>query len=181
MASSDGDLADSYLPATHPVYAACLEFLHREAELLDARRFREWLSLLSNDVDYRVPVRSSFDDADHSAAFSERAFHMLDERHSLEVRVKRFESGFAWSEIPPSRTRRFVSNIRVRQTQQEKEIEVNSNLLLYRARGDMPPELLCGERRDVLVQEEDGQWRLLRRVVLLDQTSLPTQNLGVFL
>ena len=181
MASRDAHAAEPYLPVTHPVYAACLEFLHLEAELLDARRFREWLNLLSNDVDYRVPVRSSTDDPDHGAAFSERAFHMLEERHSLEVRVKRFETGFAWSEIPPSRTRRFVSNVRVRQTQRAREVEVNSNLLVYRARGDMPPELLCGERRDVLIQEDDGQWRLLRRVVLLDQTSLPTQNLGVFL
>jgi len=177
--ASDSQMV-SNLRATDPLYVDCLEFLYLEAELLDARRFRDWLDLISKDVDYRVPVRTSREDADHAVAFSERAFHMIETWGSLEVRVKRFETGFAWSEIPPSRTRRFVSNVRVRGTDLASEVDVRSNLLVYRARGDMPPELLCGERHDVL-REEEGQWRLLRRMVLLDHTSLPAQNLGVFL
>lgn len=170
----------SRIRANDPLYVDCLDFLYLEAELLDARRFREWLDLVSQDVDYRVPVRTSREAADHSVAFSAHAFHMIETWQSLEVRVKRFETGFAWSEIPPSRTRRFVSNMRVHRADLHDELNVRSNLLMYRARGDMPPELLCGERHDVL-REEEGQWRLLRRMVLLDHTSLPAQNLGVFL
>ena len=33
------------------------EFLVREAELLDQRRYREWLELLTDDIVYRMPVR----------------------------------------------------------------------------------------------------------------------------
>lgn len=173
-------VSGSYVRATDPLYADCLEFLNFEAEILDARRFRDWLGMVSKDVDYQVPVRTGRNDADHSVSFSTTAFHMLETWHALEERVKRFESGYAWSEIPPSRTRRFVSNVRVMQTGMSPEVHVKSNLLVYRVRGDLPPELLCGERQDVLVREDD-QWRLRRRLVLLDQTSLPTQNLGIFL
>jgi 3-phenylpropionate/cinnamic acid dioxygenase small subunit len=173
-------VTSSYVKASDPLYADCLEWLNLEAELLDARRFREWLDMLSQDIDYRVPVRTGRNDPDHSVSFSTTAFHMLETWHALEERVRRFESGYAWSEIPPSRTRRFVSNVRVLQPGMSHEAQVKSNLLVYRVRGDLPPELLCGERQDVLVREHD-RWRLLRRLVLLDQTSLPTQNLGVFL
>ena len=35
------------------------QFLYREARLLDARRFHEWLELLTDDVRYWMPVRTS--------------------------------------------------------------------------------------------------------------------------
>ena len=53
--------------------------------------------------------------------------------------------------------------------------------MLYRSQGDTAHhDLLVAERQDVL-RLEDGDWRLLRRVVLLDHTILGTPNLGVFL
>ena len=33
------------------------EFLYQEAELLDERRYEEWLSLLTDDVRYFMPMR----------------------------------------------------------------------------------------------------------------------------
>ena len=33
------------------------EFLYQEAELLDERRFEEWLELLTEDVRYFMPIR----------------------------------------------------------------------------------------------------------------------------
>ena len=35
------------------------QFLYREARLLDERRFREWLELLTDDVRYWMPGRST--------------------------------------------------------------------------------------------------------------------------
>jgi ethylbenzene dioxygenase beta subunit len=58
---------------------------------------------------------------------------------------------------------------------------VRANLLLYRSRGSVPDhDLLSAERRDVL-RKEDGQWKLRRRVILLDHHVLTTHNLSVFL
>jgi len=33
------------------------DFLYREAELLDERRYREWLDLLADDIRYWMPMR----------------------------------------------------------------------------------------------------------------------------
>ena len=33
------------------------EFLYREAELLDERRYEEWLALLADDIRYWMPMR----------------------------------------------------------------------------------------------------------------------------
>jgi PAH dioxygenase small subunit len=44
----------------------------------------------------------------------------------------------------------------------------------------LPGQLLAGERHDVL-RRVDGELRLARRVVLLDHTVLPMDNLAIFL
>ena len=61
------------------------------------------------------------------------------------------------------------------------EIAVKSNLLLYLGRGDSADHIVLGcESQDVLRQTEPGL-RLSRRLVLLSDTTLPTQSIGVFL
>jgi ethylbenzene dioxygenase beta subunit len=52
---------------------------------------------------------------------------------------------------------------------------------LYRSRGSDPEhDLISAERRDVL-RKEEGQWKLRRRVILLDHSVVTTHNLAVFL
>jgi 3-phenylpropionate/cinnamic acid dioxygenase small subunit len=58
---------------------------------------------------------------------------------------------------------------------------VRTNLLLYRSRGSDPRhDILSAERKDIL-RKEDDQWRLRKRVILLDHSVLTTHNLSVFL
>lgn len=158
-------------------YLAATEFLFREAELLDSRRFWDWLSLLTDDVTYQVPVRYTSEGADeHSSTM----FHFNESRQTLQWRVERLDTEMAWAEGPPSRTRHFVSNVRVTPRSAD-ELEVRSYLLLYRNRGgEERHDLLSGERYDVLRWTADG-WRLTKRTVLLDQVTLGTQNLAIFL
>ena len=35
------------------------QFLYREARLLDARQFRQWLELFTDDIRYWMPMRSN--------------------------------------------------------------------------------------------------------------------------
>jgi 3-phenylpropionate/cinnamic acid dioxygenase small subunit len=94
--------------------------------------------------------------------------------------VNRLLTEHAWAEDPPSRTRRVVTNVRVRELG-DGEAAVRSYLTLYRSQWDTTDyDLLVGERQDVLHLHDDG-WRLRRRVVLLAHTILDTPNLGVFL
>jgi PAH dioxygenase small subunit len=158
---------------------AVQDFLVAEAELLDDRRFEEWLELFTADVAYVAPIRVTRR-APNPTVVDDIGF--FDENlHSLTLRVKRLRTDVAWAEDPPSHTRRFVTNIRVRPGPSDEEFDVRSSLMLFRSRGDMGAyDLIVGERFDVL-RTVEGQMRIARRRVVLDQSSLSTKNLGVFL
>ena len=161
------------------LYFRCLAFYNLEAELLDTNRVAEWLGLIDPEIDYRIPIRIT---RERSAGlgFSESGYHMTGTYRTLQARVERFESEYAWGDDPPSRTRRFVSNLRVRPGKDDR-LEVKSNLLVYRGRFDMPNhQLISAERDDTLVQSVEGL-RLVRRVVLLDHSTLATGSLGILL
>jgi ethylbenzene dioxygenase beta subunit len=164
---------------------ALLNCLYQEAELLDEGRYREWLALLAQDVRYQVPVRVTKERGPEGgvSGVMEGMYHLDEDYTSLEMRVARLETGFAWAEDPPSRLRHFVTNVRIgepRPTPKGEESEVRSNLLIFRSRWDRPDyTLLSAERRDVWRQEEGG-WRLARRTVVLDSATLPTHNLAFF-
>jgi 3-phenylpropionate/cinnamic acid dioxygenase small subunit len=162
------------------VYNDVLDFVYREAQLLDDRLHRDWLGLLTADVRYVMPVRVT---SPHSLADStlEDMEHFDEDRYSLEKRVSRFETEHAWAEDPPSRTRRFVTNVRCWHGEGEDEVVVVSNLLLFRSRGDIHDhDLLSARRSDVLRRVHDGL-KLARREILVDESVLRTQNLAVFL
>jgi 3-phenylpropionate/cinnamic acid dioxygenase small subunit len=165
------------------IRGAITEFLSREAELLDTGRLREWLGLLTDDVRYQVPIRITKEQGGQGAMSGviENMFHLDEDRTSLEMRVERLETGFAWAEDPPSRIRHFVSNVRVDiLPERQGEAVVRSNVLIYRSRWDKPAyDLLSAERQD-LFRQVNASWKLARRKVILDNTTLPTLNLTFF-
>jgi 3-phenylpropionate/cinnamic acid dioxygenase small subunit len=161
------------------VRLAVQEFLWNEAELLDDRRFEEWLALFTDDIEYTAPIAVTRKTPNPTVVDDIGYF---DENiQSLTLRVQRLRTDVAWAEDPPSHTRRFVTNIRVRPTETEDELAVRSAFLLYRSRGDMGAyDLIVGDRHD-LFRVVGGEFRIARRRVVLDQSSLGTKNLGVFL
>lgn len=157
----------------------CEDFLYHEARLLDDRRVSEWFDLVTDDIDYRVPVRTTRERSAENE-FSDHAYHLKEDYGSLRVRIDRLENDFAWSENPPSRTRRFVSNVTVMDDTGE-DLDVRNNLLIHRAHDDeTTPDLLSAERRDTLRRTDNGV-RLAARTVLLDHTVLPTDSLSIIL
>lgn len=160
--------------------APCTDFLYREAEYLDDRRFRDWLQLLAADLTYEIPIRVSRGFEAHEQDFVNTGFHMKDSFRSLSMRVERLYTQHAYAEDPPSRTTRLVTNIRVQPRASSAEIDVRSNFACYRAQGDgLKFDILTGERRDLL-RLVAGELKLAARRVLLAHTILPT-NLGVLL
>lgn len=156
------------------------EFLMHEAELLDGHREREWVELCTGDVIYRMPVRQTRERG-AGDGFDDEMYYFDEDRGSLELRVRRLETEYAWAEDPPSRTRHFVTNIRVTPADEDDELAVRSNLLLYRSQGtELHHDLISAERRDVLRRTEEGM-RLARRKILLDHSVLTTHNLSIFL
>jgi 3-phenylpropionate/cinnamic acid dioxygenase small subunit len=155
-------------------------WLYDEAELLDARRWREWLALLADDVRYRMPVTVTVDRRSAGTTVGGAMVHLDEDRYSLEKRVERLEGGHAWTEDPPSRTRRFVTNVRAH-VAGSGELDVDSYVLLYRSRADdRPAEVLSAARRDLLRAAGRG-WLLARREITVDDAVLRMQNLALFL
>ncbi|MEV0975141.1 aromatic-ring-hydroxylating dioxygenase subunit beta [Microtetraspora glauca] len=155
------------------------QFLYAEAELLDARGFREWLDLLTEDVRYWMPTRTNRSIREYAlevAGPGEMA-HYDDDLGSLTTRVRRIESNQAWSEDPPSRTRRFVTNVRIKPD--GSELAVRSSLLVYQHRLEREVNVFAAERQDVLRRTHDGL-RIASRKVLLDQTVVLANNISVF-
>jgi 3-phenylpropionate/cinnamic acid dioxygenase small subunit len=167
-----------------PSYDDVQAFLFRESELLDDWRMEDWLELLDAEVRYFVPVRVT-QMREMGTGFATRMCHQDDDYPALKMRVLRLRTTAAWAENPPSRTRHMITNIRVGTRAEtasgsgDFRIEVKSNLLLYRSRGDSPHyDLLAAERRDVL-RQVSGSLKLLRREVLLDQSTVGTHNLAI--
>jgi ethylbenzene dioxygenase beta subunit len=169
---------DSRNDQPRALYNEILDWVYREAELLDDLREREWLeTMVAPDIVYQMPIRQTVKRAS-GRGFLVNAYHLDESYGSLLSRIQRTETEFAWSEDPPSPSRHFVSNLRLCGIR-EADIEIKSNLLLFRSRGDHPePTLLAAERQDRLTRI-GGTLRLRRRVVLLDLTVLETHNLSV--
>jgi phthalate 3,4-dioxygenase subunit beta len=164
-----------------PDHADAHQFLVEEAVLLDRHDLAGWLGLLTDDVRYLMPVRVA---AARGAGFDTLPDmgHFDEDRYALRKRVDRFATEHAWAEDPPSRTRRFVTNVRTFRAETAGELRVESSLLLFRSRGDnREADLLSAGRTDLLRRAGDGELRLARREVLVDETVLRTQNLAIFL
>ena len=156
------------------------QFLYREAALLDDRKFTEWLDLLDPELEYWMPVRSTRalgDEAHEFAKIGEGAF-FDDDKPSMEQRVRKLSTGFAWAEDPPSRTRHNVSNVRILERRGDT-IAVGCNFLIFRSRLANDNDLWSGRRLDTLRVHEQG-FTIVKRHLFLDHVSLDSKNLSSF-
>lgn len=158
------------------------QFYYLEAALLDDRRFLEWLDLLAPDLEYWMPARSTRSRAEMHLEFAKRGEGAFfdDDKHTMEMRVRKLDTGFAWAEDPPSRTRHLVTNVRVVARPSAAEVEVSSNFHLYRSRLSNDQDEIFGRRADRL-RFENGAWRVVRRHIFVDHVSLDVKNLSVFI
>jgi 3-phenylpropionate/cinnamic acid dioxygenase small subunit len=169
------------------------QFLYREARLLDDRRFHEWLTLFTDDINYRMTGRSNrYPKSSKAIAILDPERHVEDEaarddelalldetKESLFARIARLDSGMAWAEDPPSRTRHFVANIEVEAGDNDGEITVYSNFLVYRSRAETEQDFYVGSRRDAL-RRVAGAWKIAQRRLVLDQNVVTAKNISMF-
>jgi 3-phenylpropionate/cinnamic acid dioxygenase small subunit len=159
------------------------DFLYLEAELLDERKLREWLDLLTDDVRYWMPIRHNTlgrpEEITEELAKPGEGYYFDDDKKSLRLRVERVYSKSAWSELPPSRTRHLITNIRIKNVD-GNEIAVQSNFLVYRTRMESDQDIFVGTRQDI-VRRINGTFKIARRTIILDQAVLDAKNISVFL
>ena len=105
---------------------------------------------------------------------------LLDEsKETLTARVARLDTGMAWAEDPPSRTRHMITNIELEGDDAGAELKVYSNFIVYRSRAETEQDFYVGARQDLL-QRADGRLKIARRKMTLDQNVLSAKNLSIF-
>jgi 3-phenylpropionate/cinnamic acid dioxygenase small subunit len=163
------------------LYNQVLQHYYNEALLLDHIKLQEWAATLAEDLRYTVPVRQTRTVQDTAESVVRTVMHMDDDYRSIMGRVMRLSGRSAWAEDPPSRLRRFVSNVQVFETAKQDEFSVISYLLITRNRFDDDFfDLIPCERRD-LVRRDGAGFKLATREVIIDQALLGTPNLAIFL
>jgi 3-phenylpropionate/cinnamic acid dioxygenase small subunit len=168
----------SPVPVGSSEYSEVVAWLYHEARLLDQGHFEAWLALMAPEIRYDMPTRKAVDPK-QGLGF-DLDFGLFAENHaSLSARVGRLQTDQAWCEQPRSRTRHFLSNILVEQTA-GGQLSVSSSLLLSRIRSSRPLDLFTGERQDILRRDGSSGLKLVKRVILLDQTVIESHNLSIF-
>jgi len=162
------------------------EFLYYEADLLDERRYEDWLALVAEDVRYWMPMRRNVKVDDIEREFTREGLDIswFDEgKETLTRRVRQIQTGIHWAEEPVSRISHMVSNVRLLEASPSwvdpVEVTVRCRFLIYRNRVETETDILVGKREDLL-RRVDGQWQIARRKIVLDQNVLLTKNLTFF-
>lgn len=137
----------------------------REAELLDNWQLEDWLAMLSADASYYVPPTDKPNSSHHDTLFI-----IADDIVRLRERVIRLRDPACHVEYPPSRTRRFIANVRVRDAGDDM-IDARANFIVYRNRRGGDVRLFTGEYRNLLVREA-GVLKIAERRAVLDAEEL---------
>ncbi|MEM7406860.1 MAG: 3-phenylpropionate/cinnamic acid dioxygenase subunit beta [Pseudomonadota bacterium] len=162
-------------------------FLYHEAELIDERRFEEWLQLFAEDLIYFMPIRRNVKFGEHATAENTRQgadISWFDEdKWTLSKRVEQINTGLHYAEEPLSRTCHMVSNVELISASPDlttpSEVVIKSRFLVYQNRVETETYTFVGKRIDHLRASGDS-WQVFRREVVLDQNVLLAKNLSTF-
>ena len=134
------------------------QFVYREARLQDEHQYEAWESLWTDDGIYWVPANG--DDIDPELKMS----IVYDNRSRIGLRVRQYLTGKRFSQAPPSRLRRLVSNVEVLRDD-GVQLLVAANALVFEshARGDT----LWASRNEYTLRREGDALRLARQRVML--------------
>ena len=162
------------------------DFLYREAELLDERRYEDWPELLTDDIRYFMPMRRNVPHDETAREFTREGADVswFDEgKDTLARRVQQILTGIHWAEEPPSRICHMISNVQILRASPDgpapTEVAVKSRFLVYRNRVETETDVLVGKREDLL-RRVNGTFKIARRKIILDQSVLLAKNLTFF-
>lgn len=106
------------------------DFLFEEAALLDDWKLKEWFALFAAECRYLVPSAS----LKVGASPDESLFYIADDGQMLEERVKRLYKNNAYAEVPHSKTRHLVTNVRLAPGVNDDEVTAHCCFATHRSR-----------------------------------------------
>jgi 3-phenylpropionate/cinnamic acid dioxygenase small subunit len=149
-------------PLTQPAFAKAVQFIWREAEILDRKDYRAWLELWSPTGFYVVPIDPLATD------FAATLNYAYDDHHMRALRVQRLSSGYSPSVTDAARTVRTVSRFTMSSDSADM-VEVRSaQVIVAYKRGVSTLFAADVEHR---IDMSDGEPRIVQKVVrLIDST-----------
>jgi 3-phenylpropionate/cinnamic acid dioxygenase small subunit len=155
-------------------------FYTKEVELLDDRRFTEWLDLFAEDVRYFMPIARNvaFDRPQHEYTREQADANWFDEgKEDLGKRVQQIVGGDHWAEEPRSRTIHAVTNVNIAEVN-GNELTVHSRFIVSQHRQDDDINSFIGKRIDLL--RRGAGLQIAHRTIYLNQSVLLAKGLTTF-
>ena len=106
------------------------QFLYGQAELLDTKRWQDWIDLFSADGIYWMPPDATYKTWDGQPAI------FAEDKNLMNVRMGRVLHPDAWSQRPLWGTNHVVSNVRIRKVAKNGDVEVTSRFHMLEMRRD---------------------------------------------
>ena len=137
------------------------QFLYRQSELLDHKRWQDWIDLFTPEGIYWMPPDRSYKTWDGQPAI------FAEDKNLMTVRMNRVLHPDAWSQRPLWETNHIVSNVAI-QKESADEIVVKSRFHMMELRRDEIRHF-GGRYRHTLVRDAAGALKIkLQRVDLFN-------------
>ena len=133
------------------------QFLYRQAELLDTRRWQAWIDLFADDGIYWMPPDASYKTWDGQPAI------FAEDKNLMNVRMGRVLHPDAWSQRPLWGTNHVVSNVQIQAVKANGDVEAKSRFHMMELRRD-DVRHFAGSYLHTLKKTKDGFRIKLQRV-----------------
>jgi benzoate/toluate 1,2-dioxygenase subunit beta len=132
------------------------QLLYRQAELLDGRRWEDFIELFDRDGIYWMPAAPEQTTGEGVPSI------FYEDRNMMRVRMKRVTHPHAWSQAPDWGTNHVVSNVMI-ERERAGEVMVRSRFHMMEFRRDVTRHF-AGSYIHTLRKTKDG-WRIKRQRV----------------
>ncbi|MUN29035.1 aromatic-ring-hydroxylating dioxygenase subunit beta [Sulfuracidifex metallicus] len=140
---------------------ALIKFLYKEISLLEEGKCEEWISMLTDDVRYYMPVSLVTRNGDVDGS----EISILDEnKESLTIKCRKMRTSYNWIETPPSRIRFHPSKIFLMKENEEFKVEISMLLFMDRLKNS---QIISLVRKDI-ISIVNGEFKIKSRVLELD-------------
>ena len=139
------------------VQHAVEQFLYRQADLLDSKKWQEYIDLFASDGVYWVPADPAHTTWDGMPAI------FAEDKNLMTVRMKRVLHPDAWSQRPAWGTNHIVSNVSIDKVGKNGDVQARSRFHMMELRRD-DVRHFAGSYSHHLKKTKDGYRIKLQRV-----------------